>query len=203
MCVRLLVLKKGMSDSEPSAISPKLPPSLVTSSSRRLTTSPSPGCRLATSSRPPSKLVKKAVDLSSSKDLRRGRCVRLYDTTCCCKDDGDQEHLFELEQALTISDNEKPLYVLYPDESGKWRIQAVPLTPDSFESRKALPEPWRGLRDEELSTKTGVPGCIFIHASGFIGGVPSPVLVASEAEQHTGHANKGGALELARKALAF
>jgi hypothetical protein len=60
--------------------------------------------------------------------------------------------------------------VLYPDESAKWRIQAVPRSPDSFESRKALPEPWRGLRDEELSAKTGVPGCIFIHASGFIGG---------------------------------
>lgn len=62
------------------------------------------------------------------------------------------------------------MYILYPDESGKWRIQAVPVTPESFESRKALPQEWRGLRDDALSQLTGVPGCIFIHASGFIGG---------------------------------
>lgn len=29
---------------------------------------------------------------------------------------------------------------------------------------------WRGVRDEELSKLTGIPGCIFCHASGFIGG---------------------------------
>jgi uncharacterized UPF0160 family protein len=62
------------------------------------------------------------------------------------------------------------LYVLYPDESGKWRIQAVPVSSGSFDSRKALPQEWRGLRDDALSSATGVPGCIFIHASGFIGG---------------------------------
>lgn len=27
-----------------------------------------------------------------------------------------------------------------------------------------------GIRDEELSELTGVPGCIFVHAAGFIGG---------------------------------
>jgi urease accessory protein len=37
-------------------------------------------------------------------------------------------------------------------------------------SRKALPEPWRGVRDQALSDLTGVEGCIFVHASGFIGG---------------------------------
>jgi uncharacterized UPF0160 family protein len=62
------------------------------------------------------------------------------------------------------------IYVLYPDESGKWRIQAVPESSESFQSRKALPQEWRGLRDEALSQVTGVPGCIFVHASGFIGG---------------------------------
>lgn len=33
-----------------------------------------------------------------------------------------------------------------------------------------MPEAWRGVRDEALSTLTGIPGCIFCHASGFIGG---------------------------------
>lgn len=32
----------------------------------------------------------------------------------------------------------------------KWRIQAVGVAPGSFDSRKALPVPWRGLRDAEL-----------------------------------------------------
>ena len=66
-------------------------------------------------------------------------------------------------------------YIVYPDESGgNWRIQAVPVSPHSFESRKALPEPWRGVRDDALSELSGIPGGIFVHASGFIGGmIPS------------------------------
>lgn len=75
------------------------------------------------------------------------------------------------------------LYMLYQDQGGSWRIQAVPLDPNSFQSRKALPTEWRGLRDEELSAKCGVPGAIFIHASGFIGG----------------HQTKDGALAMAIK----
>jgi len=62
------------------------------------------------------------------------------------------------------------IYVLYPDDGGKWRIQAVPESPESFQSRKPLPEEWRGLRDEALSQVTGVSGCVFVHATGFIGG---------------------------------
>ena len=70
-----------------------------------------------------------------------------------------------------MTDEAKPFYVVYPDETaGSWRIQAVPVSPDSFESRKALPEAWRGLRDEKLSEESGIDGGIFVHASGFIGG---------------------------------
>lgn len=49
-------------------------------------------------------------------------------------------------------------------------MQAVAVAPDRFESRKALPSQWRGLRDAELSKETGIPGCVFVHMSGFIGG---------------------------------
>lgn len=80
--------------------------------------------------------------------------------------------MFELEKDLSIAESEQPIYVIYPDETGgAWRVQAVPKTPESFESRKALPEVWRGLRDDALSQASGVDGCIFIHASGFIGGM--------------------------------
>jgi uncharacterized UPF0160 family protein len=61
------------------------------------------------------------------------------------------------------------------------------VTPESFESRKALPDPWRGLRDDALSEKTGIPGGIFVHASGFIGG----------------NATKEGALSMAKLALTL
>ncbi|KAL8764156.1 MAG: hypothetical protein Q9194_007143, partial [Teloschistes cf. exilis] len=57
----------------------------------------------------------------------------------------------------------KVLYVLYPesaDAGAKWRIQAVPVSKDSFESRKPLPEAWRGVRDVELCAKSGVEGCV-------------------------------------------
>jgi uncharacterized UPF0160 family protein len=46
----------------------------------------------------------------------------------------------------------------------------VPESRDSFESRKKLPEPWRGYRDESLDEIAGIQGCIFVHAGGFIGG---------------------------------
>ena len=36
--------------------------------------------------------------------------------------------------------------------------------------RLSLPAEWCGLRDEQLSQVSGVPGCVFAHANSFIGG---------------------------------
>ena len=44
-----------------------------------------------------------------------------------------------------------------------------------------------GPADEGLSVATGIPGCVFVHASGFIGGA----------------ATLQGALEMAKKALTL
>jgi len=82
-----------------------------------------------------------------------------------------KDHLYNLEEADGTSG--KILYVLYPEKptpDAKWRIQTVPVTKDSFQSRKSLPKPWWGVRDEQLDEVTGVPGGVFVHASGFIGG---------------------------------
>lgn len=49
-----------------------------------------------------------------------------------------------------------------------------------------MPEAWRGVRDEELSQVSGIPGGVFVHAAGFIGG----------------NATYEGALEMARKSIA-
>jgi len=88
-----------------------------------------------------------------------------FETACPWK-----QHLFDIEEETQISENAKALYAIFPDEAGQWRVQAIPIDPDSFDSRKPLPEPWRGLRDQALSDISGVPGCVFVHASGFIGG---------------------------------
>ncbi|KAH7326205.1 MYG1 protein [Stachybotrys elegans] len=79
-----------------------------------------------------------------------------------------KDHLYALEDG-------KPsvLYVLYPESTkpdSKWRVQCVPESEGSFVSRKPLPEPWRGYRDEELDGIASIPGCVFVHAAGFIGG---------------------------------
>lgn len=97
-----------------------------------------------------------------------------------------KEHLYTLEG----EGNPSVLYVLYAESTqpgAKWRIQCVPETQDSFTSRKPLPEAWRGFRDAELDGVSGVDGCVFVHAAGFIGG------------------NKmfEGAMEMATKALAL
>ena len=60
------------------------------------------------------------------------------------------------------------------------------VAPASFESRKPLPAAWRGLRDGALSELSGIPGCVFVHAAGFIGG----------------NKTREGAIEMARQGIA-
>ncbi|ROV92385.1 hypothetical protein VMCG_09133 [Cytospora schulzeri] len=125
-------------------------------------------------------LVEKAFGERAQYDPQ-GRIMVLAGQSCPWKD-----HLYTLEEENPESG--KVLYVLYPEKptpDAKWRVQAVPDSGDSFQSRKALPTAWRGVRDEELDKVSGVPGCVFVHAAGFIGG------------------NKTfeGALELAKKGL--
>jgi hypothetical protein len=79
-----------------------------------------------------------------------------------------KEHLFELEAERGT--DPLPKYALYEDTGGAWRIQAIPLTPNSFENRKPLPKAWQGVRDGALDAVSGIDGCVFVHAAGFIGG---------------------------------
>lgn len=79
-----------------------------------------------------------------------------------------KEHLFDLETELQIQGQLK--YVLFTDVNGDWRCQAVPIDPHSFELRVPLSPEWQGLRGTELSEKSGIKDCIFVHANGFIGG---------------------------------
>ncbi|KAJ5489607.1 UPF0160 protein MYG1 [Penicillium diatomitis] len=110
-----------------------------------------------------------------------------------------KEHLYNFERENSAAADSQVYYVLYPEsaaEDSKWRVQCVSTSESSFESRKPLPEAWRGVRDQDLdgliaseSEKNGqakLPeGAIFVHASGFIGG----------------HKTKEGAMAMAVRSL--
>jgi uncharacterized UPF0160 family protein len=99
------------------------------------------------------------------------------------------DHLYNFEKESPIPAGVAPqvLYVLFPEDKpeGKWRIRAVSKENGGFVNRKDLPDAWKGVRDEQLDQISGVQGCVFVHAAGFIGG------------------NKSfdGALAMAKKAL--
>ncbi|CDR44306.1 hypothetical protein NBRC10512_005307 [Rhodotorula toruloides] len=130
---------------------------------------------------PAREIVQRAVE--ARKQVHPSGKILIFDEFAPWK-----EHLHNLEEDLKIPTDELPLYALYPENEkpdSKWRVQAVAVSPESFESRKALPEAWRGVRDDALSQLTGIDGCVFVHAAGFIGG----------------NNTKDGALAMAVKAL--
>ncbi|CAH0478523.1 unnamed protein product [Peronospora belbahrii] len=80
-----------------------------------------------------------------------------------------KSHLHDLEEKLLIQGQIK--FVLYNDATGKMtRVQALNIEPGSFALRKGLLPAWRSLRNEELSSVSGIEGCTFVHNAGFIGG---------------------------------
>jgi len=97
-----------------------------------------------------------------------------------------KDHLSNLEKELGLTQEKNQiLFVIYEDGDG-WRVQAVPKEEGGFESRLGLKEEWRGIRDEKLSELSGIDGCVFVHASGFIGGNKS----------------KQGALQMAQQTIS-
>ena len=69
--------------------------------------------------------------------------------------------------------SKEALYMVYPSQTGQWRIQAVPVEPGSFEDRKSLPKPWAGLSDQALQEVTGIDDAMFCHNGLFIAGAES------------------------------
>ena len=105
------------------------------------------------------------------------------------------DHLYDFERLEAETGSKaveecQVLYVLFPESTekdSKWRIRAVGVEGGGFINRKDLPDDWKGMRDQELSDISGIPGCVFVHAGGFIGG---------------NHSFEG-ALEMAKKAVAI
>ena len=96
-----------------------------------------------------------------------------------------RNHLYDIEKEHLKEGDPLIKFVLYQDQAGMWRVQAVTVEGKGFENRLSLPEQWRGVRDEDLVSITKIPGSRFVHAAGFIGGNDS----------------FEGALEMARVAL--
>ena len=69
--------------------------------------------------------------------------------------------------------SEDALYVVYPSQTGQWRIQTVPVELGSFEDRKSLPKQWAGLSNNELQEVTGIDDAMFCHNGLFIAGAES------------------------------
>jgi uncharacterized UPF0160 family protein len=69
--------------------------------------------------------------------------------------------------------SEAALFMVYPSQTGQWRLQTVPVEPGSFENKKSLPKPWAGLSDAELKEATGLDDAMFCHNGLFIAGAES------------------------------
>lgn len=69
--------------------------------------------------------------------------------------------------------SEEALYVVYPSQTGQWRIQTVPVELGSFDDRKPLPKQWAGLSDNELQEVTDIDDAMFCHNGCFIAGAES------------------------------
>ena len=77
------------------------------------------------------------------------------------------QDIFSLEKELDIKD--EILFVIQPELKGtNFRIFAVPIQFQSFESRKPLKH--GGLKEKELCDTYNVEGCVFVHVNGFTGG---------------------------------
>ena len=63
--------------------------------------------------------------------------------------------------------------MIYPSETGQWRIQTVPVEPGSFEDKRPLPKTWAGLSDKELQQVSGIDDAMFCHNGLFIAGAKS------------------------------
>lgn len=79
-----------------------------------------------------------------------------------------RDHVYALEREMGIPRSIR--FVLFKDQAGMWRVQAVTEEGTLFTNRLSLPEPWRGLRDQDLVAASGIQQCAFVHAGGFIGG---------------------------------
>jgi uncharacterized UPF0160 family protein len=129
---------------------------------------------------PARSIVEQAV--TARRSVHPSQRIMVLSQQCPWKD-----HIFDIEEVDSVNGISVPtLYVIFEDVAGSsWRVQCVPESPTSFTNRRSILPAFMGLRDETLSEGCKIPDCIFVHASGFIGG----------------NKTKEGALQMAIKSL--
>lgn len=85
------------------------------------------------------------------------------------------------DELLSGDGTPQALFVVFPSETGDWRLQCIPPLAGSFEKRLPLPESWAGKR-ADLATLTGVADSLFCHPGRFICGAQSREGVLALAE---------------------
>lgn len=66
------------------------------------------------------------------------------------------------------------LFLIAPDKGNNaWKLKTIRKNPNTFESRRLLPESWAGKRGEELVQITGIFDAVFCHNGRFIAFVKS------------------------------
>jgi len=73
-------------------------------------------------------------------------------------------------QKIVIKEDKNSLFMVFPDISGTWRVQTIPNTEGSFNSRKDLPKTWAGLRGNDFCKAANIKDGIFCHPNRFICG---------------------------------
>ena len=76
-------------------------------------------------------------------------------------------------KTTVLNTSKDALFMIYPSQTGEWRIQTVPVELGSFEDRKKLPAAWAGLSGKELQDVTGLDDAMFCHNGLFIAGCAS------------------------------
>jgi uncharacterized UPF0160 family protein len=82
---------------------------------------------------------------------------------------------------------DEPLFFVMPKVDGNWVVDAIKISPESFELRKKLPREWAGERDKKLAEISGVEDAVFCHLNLFMAVAKS----------------RAGAIALAKKALEY
>jgi uncharacterized UPF0160 family protein len=80
-----------------------------------------------------------------------------------------EEPLPWMENFFELGGDLHPAQFVIMPSGGHWKLRGIPPSlNERMKVRKALPEQWAGLRDQELRTITGIEGAIFCHKGRFI-----------------------------------
>ena len=116
--------------------------------------------------------IEKTKDWIEAENIARGIYKKTEDKRLIIL---DEENVYgRVLITYTLINFPEPVYAVfrketsYEDGQESWQVVAINKSKGTYESRKPLPENWRGLRDNDLVRVTGVNDATFCHNSGFM-----------------------------------